>query len=178
MQIAALRKEHAVLVAKRQELEAEYRRFTIDDFGMEEEHVVAKIERARSVPQKNRRLQAIHEAHVAVVSNEAAIKEAESAVENKIKKQNADIRSTGMKEEAAFAQVTAADPHVGAPKAKRLQSIHGAYITATTKEVVMTRAEDSEAYRLRQVIHLFPTSHISFLEHPQFSAPIWLTLIY
>ena len=80
MQIAALRKDHAVLVTKQQELEAAYRRVAIDDFGMEEEHVVAKIEQARSVPQKNRRLQAIHEAHVAVVSNESAIKEAESTV--------------------------------------------------------------------------------------------------
>ena len=80
MQIAALRKEHAVLSTKQQELEAAYRRFAIDERGMEEEHVVAKIERARSVPQKNRRLQAIHEAHVAVASNEVAIKEAESAV--------------------------------------------------------------------------------------------------
>ena len=69
MQIAALRKEHAVLITKRQELEAGYRRFAID-----------KIEQARSAPQKSKRLQAIHEAHAAVVSNEAAIKEAESAV--------------------------------------------------------------------------------------------------
>ena len=80
MQIAALRKEHAVLVAKRQELEAAYRRFAIDECGMEEEHIAAKIEQARSAPQKSKRLQAIHEAHAAVVSKEAAIKEAESAV--------------------------------------------------------------------------------------------------
>ena len=80
MQIAALRKEHAVLVTKQQELEAAYRRVAIDDFGMEEEYAVAKIEQARSAPQKNKRLQAIHEAHVAVLSKESAIKEAESAV--------------------------------------------------------------------------------------------------
>ena len=80
MQITTLRKEHAVLVTKQQELEAAYRRFTIDECGMEEEHVVAKIEQARSAPQKSKRLQAIHEAHAAVVSKEAAIKEAESAV--------------------------------------------------------------------------------------------------
>ena len=37
-------------------------------------------EEARSAPQKNKRLQAIHEAHAAVVSKEAAIEEAERAV--------------------------------------------------------------------------------------------------
>ena len=80
MQIAALRKEHAVLVTKQQELEASYRRFAIDECDMEEENVEVKIEQARAAPQKNKRLQAIHEAHAAVVSNEAAINEAESAV--------------------------------------------------------------------------------------------------
>ena len=80
MQIAVLRKEHVVLATKRQDLEAAYRHFAIDDFGIEEDHVVAKIDQARSAPQKNKRLQAIHEAHAAVVSKEAAIKEAESAV--------------------------------------------------------------------------------------------------
>ena len=80
VQIAALRKEHAVLTTKWQELEVEYRHFAINESRMEEEHVVAKIEQARSAPQKTKRLQAIHEAHAAVVSKEAAIKEAESAV--------------------------------------------------------------------------------------------------
>ena len=80
MQIVALRKEHVVLVAKLQELETAYRRFSIDECGMEEEHIAAKIEQARSAPQKSKRLQAIHEAHAAVVSKGAAIKEAESAV--------------------------------------------------------------------------------------------------
>ena len=73
MQIAALRKEHAALAIKRQELEAAYRRFAIDECG-------TKIKQARSAPQKSKRLQAIHEAHVAVVSKEAAIKETESVV--------------------------------------------------------------------------------------------------
>ena len=80
MQIAALREEHVVLATKRQELEAAYRRFAIDECDMDEENVVAKIEQARSAAQKSKRLQAIHEAHVAVVSKEAAINEAESAV--------------------------------------------------------------------------------------------------
>ena len=80
VQIAALRKERAVLATKRQEFEAAYRRFAIDECGIEEDHIVAKIEQARSAAQKSKRLQAIHEAHAAVVSKEAAIKEAESAV--------------------------------------------------------------------------------------------------
>ena len=80
VQIAALRKEHAVLVEKQQELEAAYRRFAIDECDMEEEHVLAKIKQARSAPQKNKRLQAIHKAHAAVTSNQSAITEAESAV--------------------------------------------------------------------------------------------------
>ena len=75
-----MRKEHADLVAKQQELEASYRRFAIDEFGIEEGHVVIKIEQARSAPQKGKRLQAIHEARVAVTSKEAEIKEAESEV--------------------------------------------------------------------------------------------------
>ena len=79
MQVAALRKEHAVLVAKRRELEAAYRRFAIDECGMEEEHIAAKIAQARSAPQKSKRLQAIHEAHAAAASAEAAVKEAEGA---------------------------------------------------------------------------------------------------
>ena len=80
MQIATLRNEHALLVTTQQELEAAYRRFAIDECGMEEENVITKMEQARSAPQKSKRLQAIHEAHVAVVSKEAAINEAESAV--------------------------------------------------------------------------------------------------
>ena len=67
MQIATLRNEHAVLVTTQQELEAAYRRFAIDECDMEEEHVVSKIKQARSAPQKNKRLQAIHEAHAAVM---------------------------------------------------------------------------------------------------------------
>ena len=54
LQIAALPKEHAVLPTKRQELEAVDRRVAIDECGMDE-------------------------AHAAVVSKEAAMKEAESA---------------------------------------------------------------------------------------------------
>ena len=47
---------------------------------MEEANVITKMEQARSAPQKSKRLQAIHEAHVAVTSKETAIKEAESAM--------------------------------------------------------------------------------------------------
>ena len=65
---------------KQQDLENQYRRFAIDECDIEEEHIAAKIEQARWVPQKSKRLQAIYEAHVAVASKEAAIEEAESAV--------------------------------------------------------------------------------------------------
>ena len=79
VQVAALREEHAALVAKRRELEAAYRRFAMAECGMEEEHIAAKIAQARAAPQKSKRLQAIHEAHAAVLSKEAAVKVAEGA---------------------------------------------------------------------------------------------------
>ena len=81
LQIAALRAEHAALITNQQELEADYRRFAVDDAGMEEEHVVIKIQQARSAPHKSKRLQAIHEAHAAAASKEAELKAAESALQ-------------------------------------------------------------------------------------------------
>ena len=47
--------------------EEQYRRFAIDECDMDEENVAAKIKQARSAPQKNKRLQCIHEAHKALV---------------------------------------------------------------------------------------------------------------
>ena len=44
---------------------------------MEEDFAKGKIAKARSAPQKNKRLQSIHEAHKAVLSKEAEIAEAE-----------------------------------------------------------------------------------------------------
>ena len=84
-QIASMRQEHAALVTEQRKLEAAYRRFAIDECDMEEEHFVAKIEQARSGPQKNKRLQAIYQAHAAVVSKEAEIKAVErSALEGSV----------------------------------------------------------------------------------------------
>ena len=80
LQIAALRAEHGDLITNQQELEADYRRFAME-CDMEEEHIVAKIQQARSAPQKNKRLQAIHEAHAAAASKEAELKAAESALQ-------------------------------------------------------------------------------------------------
>ena len=45
---------------------------------MDHENAVANIKKARSAPQKNKRLQAIHEAHVALLSKQAKIDEFES----------------------------------------------------------------------------------------------------
>ena len=47
--------------------EEEYRRFAIDECDVDEETVTAKIKQAQLHPQKNRRLQRIHEAHKALV---------------------------------------------------------------------------------------------------------------
>ena len=81
VQIAALREEYGALIANQQELEGDYRRFAIDEAGMEEEDVVTKIQQARSAPQKSTRLQAIHEAHAAAASKEADLRAAESALQ-------------------------------------------------------------------------------------------------
>ena len=81
VQIAAMREECGALIATQQELEADYRRFAIDEAGMEEEDVVTKIQQARSAPHKSKRLQAIHEAHAAAASKQAELKAAESALQ-------------------------------------------------------------------------------------------------
>ena len=80
VQIAVLREEHGDLITNQQELEADYRRFAME-CDMEEERVLTKIQQARSAPQKNKRLQAIHEAHAAAASKEAELKAAESALQ-------------------------------------------------------------------------------------------------
>ena len=50
-----------------QHCEEQYRRCAIDECGVEEEDVVAKIKQARSAPQKVARLQCIHEAYKALM---------------------------------------------------------------------------------------------------------------
>ena len=64
-------------MAKRQELEDAYVRVAMEECDMEEELALSKAKNARLTPQKNKRLNAIHEAHVAVVSVGTAITEAE-----------------------------------------------------------------------------------------------------
>ena len=59
-------------------MEAECRVSATEDWGVDGERVLANIRRARSSPQKNKQLQAIHEAHMAVLSKTDAIDEAES----------------------------------------------------------------------------------------------------
>ena len=77
LQLDILRKERDALVSKRATLEDEYRVFAINECDMEEAVADAKIKKAWSAPQKNKRLQAIHEAHKALLSKEAAIKDTE-----------------------------------------------------------------------------------------------------
>ena len=83
-------------------MEAAYRRFAIDECGVDEEHVVAKIKQARSAPQKSKRLQAIHEAHVAVVSKEVEIKEAESSVAALVNADKATATAQQLQEEVCL----------------------------------------------------------------------------
>ena len=60
-------------MSERDKLEAEYIRSVTEECGFAEEAAVAQINAARSTPQKNKRLQAIHEAHVALLSKQAEI---------------------------------------------------------------------------------------------------------
>ena len=65
-------------MSERDKLEAEYIRFATEECDMQEERAVAKVKAARSTPQKNKRLHAIHEAHMALMSKQAQIEEFES----------------------------------------------------------------------------------------------------
>ena len=71
--LTALREEHNDLVTNRNSLEDAYRVFATEECDMEEEVTSSKIAKARSAPQKIKRLQVIHEAHKAVLSKEAEI---------------------------------------------------------------------------------------------------------
>ena len=75
--LTTLREEHKTLVTTRTELEDAYCVFAKEEFDVEEEVSKAKIAKARSAPQKNKRLQSIHEAHKAVLLKEAEIAQAE-----------------------------------------------------------------------------------------------------
>ena len=65
-------------MSARDNLEAEYIRSVTEECGFAEEAAVAQINAARSTPQKNKRLHAIHEAHMALMSKQAQIEEFES----------------------------------------------------------------------------------------------------
>ena len=78
IQAATLRQDLKMLVTKRNQLEDAYTVCATEEFGMDHENAVANIKKARSAPQKNKRLQAIHEAHGALLSKQAKIDEFES----------------------------------------------------------------------------------------------------
>ena len=67
-----------MLASDRDKLEAEYIRSVTEEWDMPKEVAVAKVNAARSTPQKNKRLKAIHEAHMALMSKQAQIEEFES----------------------------------------------------------------------------------------------------
>ena len=75
--LTTLREEHKTLVTTRTALEDAYCVFATEECDMEEDFAKGKIAKARSAPQKNKRLQSIHEAHKAVLSKDAEIARAE-----------------------------------------------------------------------------------------------------
>ena len=76
LQLEKLREEHALLVEKRAKIEAEYRDIAAAAC-MSEREIFDKIENARVEVQTHKRLQAIHEAHVAVLKSKKAIADME-----------------------------------------------------------------------------------------------------
>ena len=75
--LVTLRKEHGDLVSERKAVEDAYYNVATTESDMEESFAKSKIATARLEPQKNARLQSIHEAHQAVLSKEAEIRHAE-----------------------------------------------------------------------------------------------------
>ena len=67
-----------MLASDRDKLEAEYIRSVTEEWDVPKEVAVANVNAARSTPQKNKRLHAIHEAHMALMSKQAQIEEFES----------------------------------------------------------------------------------------------------
>ena len=65
-------------MSNRDKLEAEYIRSVTEEWDVPKEVAVAKVNAARSTPQKNKRLHAIHEAHMALTSKQAEIDEFDS----------------------------------------------------------------------------------------------------
>ena len=79
-QLEKLRRKHEVLAKKRTQAETAYRHFAIHEVEMAECAIAEKIKAARDKPQTNKRLQAIHEAHLEVLGSIKAIKKAEGEV--------------------------------------------------------------------------------------------------
>ena len=75
LQLEQLREEHALLVEKRAKFEAEYRDKAA--VFLRDRDIFDKIENARAEVQTNKYLQAIHEAHVAVLKSRKAIADME-----------------------------------------------------------------------------------------------------
>ena len=97
--LTTLREERKALVTKRNALEDAYRVFATEEGDMKEEDAQKKIAKARPEPQKNKRLQLIHEAQKTVVAKEAEITEVEGDLAtvrktqlfNEVKKQEAKV---------------------------------------------------------------------------------------
>ena len=97
--LTTFREQHKALVTKRNALEDAYRVFATEEGDMKEEDAQKKIAKARSAPQKNKRLQLIHEAQKTVVAKEAEITEVEGDLAtvrktqlfNEVKKQEAKV---------------------------------------------------------------------------------------
>ena len=64
------------LILKRKTLEEAYVSAAMEEFGMEQDLALANVQKARSSPQKAKQLQAIHEAHKAVMEYEKAANKA------------------------------------------------------------------------------------------------------
>ena len=118
--LTALREEHKALVTKRNSLEDEYRVFATKECDMEDEVTSSKIAQARSAPQKNKRLQVIHEAHKAVLSKEAKIAEAEGEL--------ATLREVQTSNEA---KPTASDAEEEEEEEEEADKVREAYSKAT-----------------------------------------------
>ena len=75
--MAPLRRTYGELAIKREEMEARCIRLFTDECGFAKEVAVLKVEQVRSMPQKNKRLNAIYSAHTERKSTEASIQELE-----------------------------------------------------------------------------------------------------
>ena len=110
-------KQLRVLEQKLQIVEEEYRRFAIDECDVDEDTVAAKIKQARSGPQKNKRLQRIREAHMALMKAKLDIAEEEY--------RRFAIDESDVDEQIVATKIKQA--RLAPQKNMRLQRIHEAY---------------------------------------------------